>query len=56
MDQLVSSILDYSKIFRIKEMITAEYTECKRRSVDVVACGLAAFNEDAVKISRNFAT
>jgi len=56
MDQLVSSILDYSKIFRIKEMSAAEYIECKRRLLDVVACGVAAFNEDAVKISRNFAT
>ena len=56
MDKLVSSILDYSDLFYEGDLPQDVLHECRRRLIDVMACGLAAFNEPSTVISRKLAT
>ena len=56
MDKLVSCIVDYCTDFKSRPISLASFHECRRRLIDVVGCGLSAFNETATVISRKTAT
>ena len=55
MERLIQSIVTHSDLYRSKVLSALETHECKRRLVDVIACGLAAFSEPPVKSARDLA-
>ncbi len=55
MDKLLSSILEYSELCHRSDLAQDVLHECRRRLIDVMACGLAAFNEPSTVISRKLA-
>lgn len=56
MDKLIRSIVAHSARYRSLNLSYAITHECKRHLIDLMACGLAAFNEPAVSMSRDFAS
>jgi 2-methylcitrate dehydratase len=55
MDRTISALAQYGAGLQFANLTPAVVHECKRRLIDALGCGLAAFDADAVRIARELA-